>query len=64
MGCILLYCVLESCNIDEIEEQYGYKVCNVYKTSVNKCYFNSKHIPIHFYNRKEYWKLILHISNM
>jgi len=61
MGSNLIYCVLESCNIEEIAEKYGYEICNIYKTSVNKCYFNSKHIPIHFYNKKEYWKLILDI---
>lgn len=55
----LLYCVLESCNVEEIVEQYGYKVVKIHKSQVPKCYFNSRHTPIHFFNRQEYYELIL-----
>jgi hypothetical protein len=53
--------VLESCNIEEIVEEYGYKVDMIHKSKVPKYQFNSRHTPIHFYNRKEYYKLILNL---
>ena len=60
----LLYCIESSCDIDKIIKQYEYKICYIYETKVLKSQFNSKYMPIHFYNKKEYFKLILHYNGL